>query len=692
MYLIKTNKNFSSIILALFITGNLAWPILAKGKNLDLQQGSNTVVYPQGIQLLPENAFGEGQNQLSLLKDDQGRFYLPRQGYNNIGLLKSNQEYAIKVDNNVDLQINSGQEEMDNSQIFDAENEEQDFDQDGLTNSQEDYYYTDPLNSDTDNDGYLDGEEVAAGYSPVQKLGVLIEKKENQDVNLDNQEENQPQDNQDNNEEQGIIEADDADADGLFNEDEVLYSTDSANADTDDDGYLDGEEVANGYDPLNGHGARLDEDQDEAMDQNELDLSEEEQGIIEADDADADGLFNEDEVLYSTDSANADTDEDGFLDGEEVANGYDPLNGHGARLGDDQVEELDQVEQEILEEEEILADEEIIEENLDEEEFLEDEEIMEEIPEEEEFLIEEEEILEDEEILIDDLDADGLSNEEEDLYGTDLQDNDSDNDGYLDGEEIDNGYDPTQGQGARLDDGQAEESDQAEEEILEEEEILADDETIEENPQAMGANVVQVNPTPVKVICDVNDLIKDCDNDGVNNKQEVSLGTNPLKADSDADGYTDGQELLYNTDPLTYGLVKTLTMPTVIVKTETITAKTTTPTVVAPAPTTTTVAPVPTTSTTPTPTTSTTTTLAPAPTTSTTTIVEPVPTTSTTTTSTPTTSTTTTVVPAPTTSTTTIIEPVPTTTTTTTSTPTTSTTSSTTSTQTSTKTTSTTSI
>ncbi len=42
-----------------------------------------------------------------------------------------------------------------------------DIDQDGLFDEEEPLYRTDPLNKDTDGDGFLDGEEVAAGCSPI---------------------------------------------------------------------------------------------------------------------------------------------------------------------------------------------------------------------------------------------------------------------------------------------------------------------------------------------------------------------------------------------------------------------------------------------------------------------------------------------------------------------------------------------
>ncbi len=43
-----------------------------------------------------------------------------------------------------------------------------DFDLDGLKDWEEKIYNTNPINPDTDKDGYLDGEEVAAGYDPTK--------------------------------------------------------------------------------------------------------------------------------------------------------------------------------------------------------------------------------------------------------------------------------------------------------------------------------------------------------------------------------------------------------------------------------------------------------------------------------------------------------------------------------------------
>lgn len=49
-------------------------------------------------------------------------------------------------------------------------------------------------------------------------------------------------------------------------------------------------------------------------------------------DADTDQLTDVEERLYGTDASKPDTDEDGFLDGSELTNGYDPLRKDGARL------------------------------------------------------------------------------------------------------------------------------------------------------------------------------------------------------------------------------------------------------------------------------------------------------------------------------------------------------------------------
>ena len=99
-----------------------------------------------------------------------------------------------------------------------------------------------------------------------------------------------------------------------------------------------------------------------------------------------------------------------------------------------------------------------------------------------------------------DCDNDGLTNDEEALLGTDPNNPDSDGDGINDGQEVNvDGSNP-------LDD--------------------------------CNSN----GGTPLGT--------SDCDNDGLTNDEEVSLGTNPNNPDSDGDGINDGQEISDGTNPL----------------------------------------------------------------------------------------------------------------------------------------------
>lgn len=89
----------------------------------------------------------------------------------------------------------------------------------------------------------------------------------------------------------------DPDSDGLTNAEEQFYGTKIDDADSDDDGFLDGQEVRAGYDPLS-------------------------QGKL---DSDNDGFADPDEREFGSDPYNPDTDADGYSDGDEIANGYNPL-------------------------------------------------------------------------------------------------------------------------------------------------------------------------------------------------------------------------------------------------------------------------------------------------------------------------------------------------------------------------------
>lgn len=96
-----------------------------------------------------------------------------------------------------------------------------DSDQDGVSDQDEVLvYYTDPQKSDTDGDGFGDGEELKNGYSPYDsRKGIKLE-------------------------------ASDADKDGLSDRMELNFHANPLVSDTDGDGYLDGAEVKSGYDPM----------------------------------------------------------------------------------------------------------------------------------------------------------------------------------------------------------------------------------------------------------------------------------------------------------------------------------------------------------------------------------------------------------------------------------------------------------
>ena len=99
----------------------------------------------------------------------------------------------------------------DTLDILDGNNEESDFDEDGLTNWEE-YLLglSNPTESDSDNDGLDDFTEVDDGTNPLNP---------------------------------------DSDEDGLSDKDEITAQTDPTNPDTDGDSYLDGIEIKSGSDP-----------------------------------------------------------------------------------------------------------------------------------------------------------------------------------------------------------------------------------------------------------------------------------------------------------------------------------------------------------------------------------------------------------------------------------------------------------
>lgn len=65
------------------------------------------------------------------------------------------------------LKVNLPQSSITNQQGNLSLESDADWDNDGLNNRDESYWNTDPNNSDTDGDGYFDGEEVASSHDPL---------------------------------------------------------------------------------------------------------------------------------------------------------------------------------------------------------------------------------------------------------------------------------------------------------------------------------------------------------------------------------------------------------------------------------------------------------------------------------------------------------------------------------------------
>lgn len=96
----------------------------------------------------------------------------------------------------------------------------------------------------------------------------------------------------------------DTDGDGLTDRlEETVYFTDRLVSDTDGDGYADGLEIVNGYSPRHADERRL------------VDV-----------DSDLDYLNDDWEIKLGTGLLNPDSDGDLFLDGTEVAAGFDPIS------------------------------------------------------------------------------------------------------------------------------------------------------------------------------------------------------------------------------------------------------------------------------------------------------------------------------------------------------------------------------
>jgi transglutaminase-like putative cysteine protease len=344
-----------------------------------------------------------------------------------------------------------------------------DWDNDGVPN-----YRTDPNNPDTDKGGMLDGAE---------KWNLLEPLDPNDDTMHD------------------------SDGDGLSNELEDALGTDSMNNDTDDDGLKDGIEFYTFHtDPLNN-----DTDDDGLLDGEEVDPRFGYNTNPTKNDTDNDGLLDGDEVkIYQTDPNNPDTDTDGLSDSLELDNsdGFttDPLNpdtdSDGIPDGTEDRNRDGAVAKGEWNDDDGPGETDPNKKDTDGGG----------LPDLSEIGIKNDPLDPTDDVTTGDFDGDGLSDLQEFIHGTNLTDDDSDDDGLFDGEEVlviftDPLNPDTDGDG------------------------ISDGEEIHK-----GSDGYYTNP-----------LKPDTDNDGLEDGVEIdTVGTDPTNPDTDDDGLEDGFE--YNND------------------------------------------------------------------------------------------------------------------------------------------------
>ncbi len=117
-----------------------------------------------------------------------------------------------------------------------------DKDHDGLRNLAEFKHHSNPRDEDSDNDGVDDGDEVHDGNP-----GTRLHDRDSDDDGVRDGDEDADHDGIDNEDEDDNLESciaddDDSDHDGLSDEDENEHGTSAHNADSDDDGVVDGDD------------------------------------------------------------------------------------------------------------------------------------------------------------------------------------------------------------------------------------------------------------------------------------------------------------------------------------------------------------------------------------------------------------------------------------------------------------------
>jgi hypothetical protein len=183
-----------------------------------------------------------------------------------------------------------------------------DTDADGLSDGDEvNIYATDPLLIDTDADGLNDKFEVDNSLDPNDANDALLDADSDGLSNLDEFSRGT------------LVRDSDSDNDGLSDGDEVnTYGTDPLDSDSDDDGISDGQEV----NVLQSNPLSADSDGDGISDIYELESGLDINDPADRDlDADGDGLSNFIEFTLGLDAQDPDSDNDGLTDGDE-ANTY----------------------------------------------------------------------------------------------------------------------------------------------------------------------------------------------------------------------------------------------------------------------------------------------------------------------------------------------------------------------------------
>lgn len=423
------------------------------------------------------------------------------------GTLNGNNETS-GLDTDGDGIPNSVDPDDDNDGLSDTEEAgygtdplKKDTDGDGLTDSDElDVYKTDPLKWDTDGDLLNDGDEINTHFTDpldwdTDNGGVgdgseIFNKKDPFDPEDDRQIFDMDGDGLDDIMEEEVYFTNktnpDTDDDGILDGSEVYkYFTDPNDPDSDGDNITDGEEVTPGEDGYITSPNSFDTDSDGLGDWMEINIHNTDPTLFDTDlDGLEDGIELDDTDGFTTDPREPDTDNDGLKDGEEDRNkngrvdSIDPLEwDDGEGIGETDPNKKDTDGGGTPDSTEVWNGYNPLDPADD--------------------------------LTILDTDNDGLSDIMENNIGTDPTHPDSDRDGLSDGEEVNTYHtDPNK--------------------------VDSDGDTIKDSEEVhFGEDGYVTDPNN-----------NDTDQDGLSDFQEIHIHkTDPTKKDTDGDGLNDGKEI-----------------------------------------------------------------------------------------------------------------------------------------------------